>query len=1046
MTDAADTVGPMTTAAFRERPVPAPPPAPDAIQRAVLDLPDDASAVIVGAPGSGKTELAVALVVDRVLERGWRSDEVVVLSPTRRSATALRDGIGIRLGVPTRGPLARTATSLAFGILRERATRESSPQPRLLSGPEQDAILRDILAGHEADGRGPDWPAPLTPEVRRLRGFRSELRELLARATEQRLDPQRLAALGARAGHPEWVAAARLIDEYQAVVDAFRGGYVDATELLVAAAAEVASREAAPGLRLLVVDDAQEATPAALQLLTAFAQRGTAVIALGDPDVAVGTFRGAAVESLARLDGILGVGVERFVLPTVHRQRPELRAVTARLTGGIGAAGLGRQRAAGPAPVADPDPSAGPAVVRIEAPSRADELARVARRLREHRVLHGVAWERMAVVVRSGSLVEPVSRALAVAEVPTRAPRRRGLGDAAVARHLVRIAEVALHPERLDASTAVELLTGPFGGLDGVSLRRLRLALRQEELSGGGHRAGDELLREAIAEPGRLVTIDSAPARRAARLASTLARVRGRATDGTIEELLWEAWESSGLAAPWVRLAAGGGVLAEEADRNLDAAVAVFALARDFAEREPDARPDDFLDRLASAEIAADTLAAEGTAPAVLVGTPAAVIGVEVDVVAVVGLQEGVWPDLRVRGTLLHPADLADAARGVDAAGGDARRAVLDDELRLFALATSRAREQVILSSVANEEERPSPLLRLFSDVPVDDTRAGPLTLRGLVGELRRDLATRPSVEAAAALARLAAEGVPGADPDDWYGLLEPSTSDPLVDLADEGATVVVSPTSIETIEKSPLAWFVDAMSGGSSGLAAGIGTIVHGVMEAASVDLDAPIDPEALWSKVEESWHDLAFESGWIEERERRRARRVVAGLSRYLREFRESGAELVSAESGFTLQIGPAVVRGKIDRVERRPDGGLEIVDLKTGRNLPTRAALAEHAQLGSYQLAHLEGALGDLVGSAPATAGAKLVFVATGAGDDGFRELIQEPLDDEGIERFRDRIRVAARSIVGPVFLGRLDLAERDPKAAWPYRIQLVPGVSA
>jgi superfamily I DNA/RNA helicase/RecB family exonuclease len=1012
----------------------------DGVQRAVLDLADGASAVVLGAPGSGKTELAIALVVDRVGVRGWDSSEALVLSASRRSATALRDAIGTRLARPTRGPLARTATSLAFGVLRERAAREGLAPPRLLSGPDQDAILRELLAGQHA---GAGWPETVSPDVRRLRGFRDETRELFARCTESGVGPVRLAELGRAEGRPEWIAAAGLLREYQDVVDALREGHVDATELVVAAAAEVARREDPPALRLLVVDDAQEATPATLRLLAAFARRGTAIVALGDPDLAVGTFRGASAAALGRLGAELGVDVEEFVLPTVYRQGPRLRALTVRVVSAIGTAGAGRQRAATAASDRDPDD----AVVRIEAPTRATELARVARRLREHRVLRGVAWDRMAVVVRSGSLVEPVARALAVAEVPTRSPRRRGLGDAPVARHLIRIAEVALHPEGLDAALATELLAGPFGGLDPVALRRLRLALRHEELAGGGSRAGDELLREAIAAPGRLVTIDSRPARRAARLATTLDRVRARAVEGTIEEILWEAWESSGLAAAWSRLALGTGVLAEEANRNLDAALAVFTLARDFAEREPGGRADDFLERLEAAEIAADTLSPEGLAPAVLVGTPSAVLGADYDVVAIVGLQEGVWPDPRVRGTLLRPDRLADAARGIPPVELDARRAVLDDELRMLALAVSRAREHVLLSCVADEDERPSPVFRLLPDIELAEDGDAPLTLRGLVGELRRRLVTSPTRDAAGALARLRDEGVPGADPGEWYGLLEPSTDHPLVDLADEDAAVGVTPTSIETIEKSPLVWFVDAVAGGSRGLAAGIGTIVHGVLEAATTAPGAATDAASLWAAVEESWGELIFESPWIEERERRRARRVVAGLARYLAEFRDSGAELLSAEGGFTFRVGPAVVRGKIDRIERGADGRLAIVDLKTGRTLPTRAAIPDHAQMGAYQLAHLEGALAELLDDdIPGVAGAKLLFVATGAGDDGYREFVQEPLDEDGVARFRERIRAAAESIVGPVFLGRLDLAERDPKAAWSYRIQLVPGVSA
>ena len=48
----------------------------------------------------------------------------------------------------------------------------------------------------------------------------------------------------------------------------------------------------------------------------------------------------------------------------------------------------------------------------------------------------------------------------------------------------------------------------------------------------------------------------------------------------------------------------------------------------------------------------------------------------------VAGLQDGVWPNLRLRGSLLHPQELVRAVLGVDEASLDERKLVLDDELR----------------------------------------------------------------------------------------------------------------------------------------------------------------------------------------------------------------------------------------------------------------------------------------------------------------------------------------------------------------------------
>ncbi|WKK70946.1 hypothetical protein Q0F99_14640 [Rathayibacter oskolensis] len=189
----------------------------------------------------------------------------------------------------------------------------------------------------------------------------------------------------------------------------------------------------------------------------------------------------------------------------------------------------------------------------LHAPTPAREAATIARLLRERRLRDAVPWRRMAVVVRSGAAVQPLVKALAVAEVPTRSVLAgRALRDDHAARSLLVLVGVAIGERPLDAELAAELLLGPFGGVDRLGLRRLRLALRAEELAGDGIRASDPLLVEALSAPGRFATIDSAPARQAERLAVSIDRVRRLHDEGgSIEELLWSAWESSRVASSW---------------------------------------------------------------------------------------------------------------------------------------------------------------------------------------------------------------------------------------------------------------------------------------------------------------------------------------------------------------------------------------------------------------------------------------------------------------------------------------------------------------
>jgi superfamily I DNA/RNA helicase/RecB family exonuclease len=1136
----------------------------DESQRAVLALSDAASAAVIGAPGSGKTTTLVEVLAERVLGRGWAPEEVLALSPTRTTATRLRDRLASRLALPTNGPLARTANSLAFEIATDAASALGLPAPRLLTGGEQDNDFRQLLAGHLEEGTGPEWPAELGDQVRALRGFRTELRDLRMRATEHGITTGAMRSLARQHSRPEWEAAAEFFDEYGEVAGWARPGHVDATELVRAAigavlAGELGDRVA--GLRLILVDDFQESNESTVALLRAFASRGVAVIAFGDPDVASNVFRGGEPDSLGRMPAVLGVPDATILyLETVHRQGVPLRALTAAITARIGAAAAGRQRAAAsadaahvgrrtlepggepgvghrpdPVPVPGPgtgrpgdsaddtnagtpagpgvhalgqggpardaldrpapgrggdvlsgavDPgaegsgavgavageaasstgpirAAGPSrassaaslltspIVRIESPTPARQYSSIARVLREQHLLGDVGWNEMAVVVRSGAQVPAVARALALADVPTRtvvggAPLR----DDHAASALLTVVDVGLGRAVLDPANARAMLLGPFGGLERLGLRRLRLALRAEELAGGGRRSGDDLIVEALGAPGRFASIEHRVGRSAERLAATLAEVDRLARSGaTIEDLLWLVWDRSRLAPAWREQALGGGVTAAEAGRDLDGVLALFTAAKRFVERRPGAPVSVFLDGVLDAEVPEDTLSPQAAGDAVLVATPQGVIGLEFDVVAVVNVQEGVWPNLRLRGSLLHAQELVDAASGTGTVVVDARKQVLGDELRMFALAASRPRRQLIVSAVANDDEAPSVLLGLLPpDVPaLDLSGASPLTLRGLTGRLRRELVSgNPGSDdrraAAAALARLAAAGVPGADPDDWHGLADPSTTAPLFSLDER---VPVSPSQLDRVQDSPLDWFLDRIAGSRTSTAMGLGTIVHWAMETAT---DQTVD--GLFGEIESRWNELAFESPWMSEFQKTAARTLAGGIAEYLADFSRRGGRLVAAERRFELEIGRARLTGSIDRVERASDGAVAIIDLKTGNPVTKADEIREHPQLRAYQLAYAHGALDPyLEEHGPHhPGGAQLLFVKKGKDGRAYRTADQAPLDAEELEGFRERIEQAATLMAAATFSGVAEVTGWAALASGGAQLNRVRAVSS
>ena len=1001
----------------------------DVSQRAVVDrigsATEQRALLVLGAPGTGKTTTVIEAVATATETLGLAPAQVLVLAATRRGAADLRDRLSMRLLRTSGQPMVRTAASAAFSILRARASRLGEPPPTLISGAEQDLLLAELLAGHAAgDGVPLDWPAQVPPGLLGIRAFRDELRDLLMRAAERGLTPADLGALGESSGHPEWVAAAGLYREYldvtllrQVTPDA--GARFDPAVVIDEAAEALGAwEEEIPGAprprwRLVVVDDHQESTAATARLLRVLADDGARLALFADPDCAVQTFRGAAPALVGRAtvagDGLGELGADQLVLGTSWRQGAELRAVTAAVTQEIGSVGAARHRR----PAVRPEPPLPPAVVRVALlPSAAQEAAYVAHALRTAHLERGVGWGRMAVIARSGGQVAALRRALAAAWVPVAVlGGELSLRDEPAVRPLLLALRCALDPATLDAEAAVGLLTSPLGATDAVGLRRLRRALRTEELAGGGGRSSDALLVEALGDPARTATLPAGVRRGASRLARLIAAGRSAAAapGANAQTVLWALWSAAEVADGWRRSALLGGAGGDRADHDLDAVLALFRAAETFVDRLPQAGPLAFVDHVQSQDLPADSLAARAAhRDTVAVLTPAGAAGREWDVVIVAGVQEGSWPDLRLRDSLLRAQSLVDllAGRATDAAtpGFEARAAVLADELRSFAVATSRARSALLVTAVADADTQPSGFVDLVQRPEQGRPRSGaagpastgppagedrdprltsapvPLDLRGLVGELRARLEQSVTVGPSGAggpvgepdrgiarlLAELAREGVEGADPREWYGLAGASSTDPLWAREEK---VPVSPSKAETVSTCALRWALEAAGGTAADAASQtLGTLVHSIAE------HLPDGTEAeLLGELDRRWSELGLRDGWPAVAERRRAERMIGRLAEY---FKGAG-EAMLREAPFSLELDRALLRGVVDRVEAVGDGSVQVVDLKTGKRAPSAADTVENPQLGSYQLA-VDGGAFEGLEPGVRSAGARLVFL--------------------------------------------------------------------
>ncbi len=982
-------------------------PAWDQSQLAALDaVTHGGNVAVVGAPGSGKTTLAVEAIARAVEQGSDQPGSVLLLAPDRRSATALRDRLTVRLGRTLRGTMVRSVASLAYAIVAQQCRLDGDPLPELATGPEQDADLAALLAGHAAgEGVRVAWPEGITPEVLALAGFRAELRDLLMRCAERGVGPVELGRLGRSERRPEWVAAASLYSEYLDVTTISRqtpdvGPRYDAATLVDVAAETVrrwvaAAEPGRPQWTLVVVDDYQDATAATARLLRELTQDGARVVLLGDPDQAVQGFRGARPDLLGRamaqpaphgrvFDGEFSA--EQIVLRSTWRQADAVREVVGRVVQHIGSsAGVAHREALREAA----GQRLAGSVERCQAGSVVEEHAVVARLLRTEHLLDRTPWSQMAVIARTSGQVTALRRALAAAAVPV-----SGMGadqplrsEPAVRALLMVIGRAS--DELWDEPVVAELLSSPYGGLDALRMRRLRRALLRQERMSGGRRSSDDLLVEAVTDPAGGVEPHAPGSAAVRRIRAMIAAARAAVQAGSDAHLtLWAVWDAAQVAEEWQERAWGSGSAAQRADADLDAVMAAFREAEVYTERHIAASVGQFVEWLLGLRIPADSLAARARpGGAVEVITPAQAAGREWDLVVVSGVQDGTWPDLRLRDSLLGAQALADLVDG-RGSGNDpraARHAVLDDELRLLAVATSRARRRLVVTAVQDADSQPSVFCSLIAPETGADGDSGlagslprvPLDLRGVVITARAGLARAITAQReessswSGLLADLAQVGVRQADPRWWYSVAAPSSMGPL---ADHDSSVAVSPSKVTQVHTCALRWVVEAADGsGQEQVAAGLGTLIHAIAR----DLPSA-DSVELSAELDRRWPELGLPPGWPAMQLRHQAE----GMVRRLGDFQSGAGEPVAVEQGFDIPVGRARLRGSIDRVDRTA-AGLRVTDYKTGKTPLTAAEAEVDPQLASYQVALSRD------DGADDPDGAELVYLGVGMRGPGTRQ---------------------------------------------------------
>lgn len=936
--------------------------------------------LVTGGPGTGKTTCLVAAAA-RLVSLGVPLGQVVILTYARPAALRLRRAVIDAVGVTQAGPRIVTVHGWCKSLIDQFGRPGDQTPVRLLSAPEQEFLVRELLDAVS-------WPAalgdaPATPE------FAGQVRALITRARQLGLDPDGLCQAGRAAGRPDWEAAGRFFETYLTVID--DQAVLDYAELVHRSRLLMAQPDVAFAVRAhtaaVLVDEFAECDESVVALLRDVWRAGVPVTAFADPSTRLFEFRGAWAGAPKRFP-------EEFA--QAYTPAPVIELVGTYRT---------------------------PEDVQACLAEPGNDVAVVAGQLWQERAA-GVAWQDMAVIGRaSGDDLGRMARGLAAAGVPVRLEGETlalaQTGAVAVLLDGLSFL-VALAAGVASVSQWQAVLGSPLVGIDSLDLKWLaRLIVGNLPGPAVGHdtdqlndtdQLGDadpggvlvQLLVAAAAGAAvpDLPTDVAALWQRLVVAVRQLQQLAESALTAPVGQLAWDLWQIGDWPEKLRQTALRRSSRSLAADRDLDAVIALFDLAAAHLQWRG-ASGVAALAALTKQQIVPRDRSREvgQTIAEVSVLSAYQAKGRQWPVVAVVGAVEGVWPSPFSVPSLLQ-ADRLQADGQLPALTG---REIVDEQRRLFVLATSRALRHLVVVGAPADNGDPVVASRFLAERGLVARRCGAasvgFTQAGLVGQLRAaasDVSASPGLAGAARamLTELAAmrhdDGrpvAPAADPRSWWWLS--AETPPASQRPDQPTTV--SASEITAVLDCPRRWFLQRRAGANPGRLEGaaFGTVAHWLFQRYG---EPGAAPQFDAHRVRE-WLGQATTSSW---RQDWQVGELEVCLARFVawRDGRAS-RRLVGMEVGFSqlwqTPGGEVEVAGRVDRVELDAAGRLVVIDYKTSNSADVASA---QDQLGVYALAAKGGAFG--TSTSPAVAPPELVWprIAPRRGDVGCRVDVAPP----------------------------------------------------
>ena len=866
--------------------------------------------IVVGGPGTGKTQFLVARVTSAIVDGGVAPDEVVVLGFSRSGVNDLRARLVEALGPSAHRVNIATYHALAMRIVEAHAEGLGwEKAPTVLTAAEQEHFVARLLE----DEPRTSWPAG----YRKLLDspiMASEVTDFILRCHEQLLGTDDLASVD----DARFVAMSGFLARYNRRLNAaHRTDY--GRSLTEAVTALRKWPQIAAPYRLVVADEYQDSSPAQAEMVFLLAAAGRDLTVAADPYQSIYSFRGSDIANVFSFphdtEQRLGVQADRIVLTTSYRVPSEILdaavGVTAReLPGGAGKVLSTRT---------------GGSVAAHTFTTTTDEAEWVASDIERVHLLDGVPLERIAVFTRSNTdFGVDLASALERRSI-THSFTESRLADEPVVRLVHDLVLGAGGGEDADHAI-VRILTSRFVGLPYGTV--------------------NEMARRA-AEGTRWPTLITQRIQDGTALAALLDD-REWAFDVPAPAGLWHVWST----LPQLIDVA----IDETRTEDRRAWSAFDQVLTRIVERSPGTTLADHSELVRGAQYEADPLFSFRAIDqgGVTVSTLHGAKGTEFDVVYIANAIEGALPDLRSRDSLLGARLLSPH---LPTATNDYVAFRLDEERRLAYTAMTRATSRVVWTATSNDSYRsgaqPSRFLSLVAPITHPRRNTEPLTPRSFEAALRRTAGNpmAPAIDRLAAIEVLARGPSVGlSNPLERYGTLDRGPDDQIIP-----DPLRLSPSQATAYATCPRRYAVDRflLTSQTTNDHMRFGTLIHSVLERA--ETAALDDGETRSTRREAQIHldDLWEEAGFGDDAVGRswRARAEVTLDNMY--DLWPTSGPPVALEQDLAMRIAGIDWFGRADRIERRGDE-LHVVDYKTSGQAVKIQDAAESLQLGYYLLA--------------------------------------------------------------------------------------------